>query len=124
MAGIMNTDLRSPRIRKWIWISIIIVVLLICGLFLVPDILFKNFQVEQRVAASVHMIPGANFRYSDTTDQNGFMKVKKFIYWINSPFEQVKDFPFVTNFRESSDPNIASAPWFIHITPNYSYRAY
>ncbi len=100
----------------------LIVVLLICGLVLLPPIIILNFQVEWRVNAAIHMIPGAELRYSDTTDVTEYMQVKKTIYWINTTFEQVKDYPFVTNYREDSDPIKANG--FIEMTSNYSRRLY
>lgn len=122
MAGITSTELKLPRFRKRVGIGMTIAFLLICGLVLLPGIIHFNFQVDWRVNSALHMIPEAELRYSDTADQNGFMKVRKFIYWISSPYEQVKDYPFVTNYRESSDPQKASG--FIDNGSNYSYRAY
>jgi len=119
MSGITSTELKLPFKRKWIWIVVIIIALFAFGLFLLPSL---DYQVEQRVAASVHMIPGAELRYNDTSERSGSITMRKFIYWINSPFEQVKDYPFVSNYREDSDPNRAKS--FREITPNFSYRLY
>lgn len=121
MAGITSTQLKIPRLSKRIWVALFIAIIFICGFVLVPGIVYFNYQVEWRVNAAVHMMPDAELRYSGTAEKNGIV-VKKLIYWINLPFEQVKDYPFVTNYRENSDPIKANS--FIEMTPNYSHRLY
>ncbi len=118
MAGITSTELKLPRIRKPLWIIVIIVVLCALVFFLLPPL---DYGVEQRVAAAIHIIPDAELGYSETTDVSEFMKIKKIIYWINSPYEQVKAYPFVTNYRVRSDPHWSG---FSQITPSYSYQIY
>src|ERR1041384_2404948 len=120
MASITTTELKLLRLGKGIWIAVLVFTILICTLALLGYLLFE-FPIEQRVASAVHMIPSAEFRYSGTTEQSGFMQVKKLIYWINSPYKEVRNYSFVTNYRESSNPYYVGHGTS---TPDYSIRTY
>ncbi|MBA3870326.1 MAG: hypothetical protein H0X30_14370 [Anaerolineae bacterium] len=102
MSGVAAVEIKRTSNRKILWICLIITVLVGCILIL-PNVVLK-IQVEQRVNNSLHMYPGAELIYDITSERSVYWKVKTEIFWIDVPFDQVKDYPLVTNYRQFSYP--------------------